>query len=224
MRYAPTGAITKIAGRRINNPDQISSAYITTHGIPHDRIDEADAFLAPIRAARNERNRKEVDKINEIMNPHGISLDFDKDIVPISYAKDGGSITERHLAIRAGKADDKHERQRRTPYKLHATRLGDIAYQKADRLFAGSKKRFFTAMIVLNILKSNFVEKIYIQTTKEETIPVRQAVDFAKSINAIASYCYLGDVSDSPTGDKKDAEVRGQLSGRAHARVRGYRL
>ena len=193
---------TKVAGRRINNPDQISSAYITTHGIPHDRIDEADAFLAPIRAARNERNKKEVDKINEIMNPHGISLDFDKDVVPISYAKDGGSITERHMLFALVKQMIRMKGKGARLINFMQHDLGILLTKKQTDYLLEVKSDFYS-YDVLNILKSSFVDKIYIETTKEETIPVRQAVEFAKSINAIASYCYLGDVNDSPTGDKK---------------------
>jgi hypothetical protein len=193
---------TKVAGRRINNPDQISSAYITTHGVPHDKIDEAEAFLAPIRAARNERNLKEVDKINEIMKPHGIKLDFERDVVPISYARFGGSITERHLLFALVK--------RMIAAKGRGARL--INFMQHDLGISLSKKQTDYLLEVksgmynydvLNILKGSFVDKIYIETTPDETVPVRQAVDFAKSINAIASYCYLGDVGDSPTGDKK---------------------
>ncbi len=88
---------TVLNGRRINNPDQITSAYITTHGIPHDKIDEAERFLKPIREARNERIKSEILNINKIISPHGITIDFKNDVLPISYAYDGGTVTERHL-------------------------------------------------------------------------------------------------------------------------------
>ena len=31
---------TPLEGRRLNNPDQISVAYVTLHGIPHTMVDE----------------------------------------------------------------------------------------------------------------------------------------------------------------------------------------
>ena len=38
-----------------------------------------------------------IDKINELMAPYDIQVDFDKDVVPLSKFANGGSITERHL-------------------------------------------------------------------------------------------------------------------------------
>ena len=59
-------ADTRLNGRRINNPDQDSVGYVTVHAIPHKNIEKADAFLAPYRAKRNERNRKMTVKLSEI--------------------------------------------------------------------------------------------------------------------------------------------------------------
>ena len=38
---------TRLNGKRINNPDQKSVAYVAMHGIPHQNIDKVDAFFAP---------------------------------------------------------------------------------------------------------------------------------------------------------------------------------
>jgi len=56
---------------------------------------------------------------------------------------------------------------------------------------------------LLGILKSSFLDKIFIQPDYEECISVYEAVKFSNSINAIPAYAYLGDVTDSPTGDKR---------------------
>ena len=37
------------------------------------------------------------ENINRLMEPFGITLDFDRDVIPISQYANGGSITERHL-------------------------------------------------------------------------------------------------------------------------------
>ncbi len=189
-------------GKRINNPDQISSAYITTHGIPHDKIDEAEAFLAPLREARNQRNRLEVDKINEITSPYSVTIDFDCDVVPISYSDDGGSITERHMLFALAKKIIATKGTGAHLVNFLQNDLG-ISLAKKQLNYLLDEKNNILEYDILNILKSSFVEKIYIKTKLEETIPVKEAVAFAKSINAIASYCYLGDVGESPTGDKK---------------------
>jgi len=193
---------TQLIGKRINNPDQISSAYITTHGIPHDKIDEAERFLSPIREARNKRNRLETDNINEIMAPYSIALDFDHDVLPISYSNDGGSVTERHLLFALAKKMILKKGKGAQLINFFQHDLG-IILSKKQTIYLLDLKNTVHEYDLLNILKSSFVEKIYIETKLEETIPVKKAVEFAKSINAIPSYCYLGDVGASPTGDKR---------------------
>lgn len=193
---------TDLNGKRINNPDQDTSAYIAAHGVPHDRIDEAGAYLIKMRDARNIRNRQEIIKINEIMKPFDIKIDFDRDVVPISYNDKGGSITERHIL-----------------YALTIAMINKVGRDKAlisllsdDMKLPLSKKQIeylkdsecnIYEYDVLNILKGYFVKDIYIKTELDETPYVDEAVDFIKELGAISSYCYLGDVAASPTGDKK---------------------
>ena len=88
---------TPFEGKRINNPDQKSVAYLAMHGIPHQMLGEVERFLAPYREKRNDRNRKMTDKLNKVLKPYNLSLDFDKDILPLSQHSLGGSVTERHI-------------------------------------------------------------------------------------------------------------------------------
>ena len=82
-------SMTRLNGRRINNPDQDSVAYVAMHGIPHQNINRVDAFFAPYRAHRNIRNRKMCDRINSLISPYDLSLDFDRDVLPISNYAEG---------------------------------------------------------------------------------------------------------------------------------------
>jgi hypothetical protein len=52
-------------------------------------------------------------------------------------------------------------------------------------------------------MKGDFLMEFFIQPNEEECPSVLKVVDFANSIGAIPSYAYLGDVAESPTGDKK---------------------
>ena len=56
---------------------------------------------------------------------------------------------------------------------------------------------------LLGVFKTGLLPRIFIQPDNNECIGVKTAVNFAHSINAIPAYAYLGDVSESPTGDKK---------------------
>ena len=87
---------TPFEKRRTNNPDQIGVSYMVVHGVPHKNIDAVQAYFAPLREARNQRNRRMVERINAVM---GVDLDFERDVLPLSMYHDGGSVTERHLML-----------------------------------------------------------------------------------------------------------------------------
>ena len=55
---------------------------------------------------------------------------------------------------------------------------------------------------LLGVLKAEYLDRVYIQPT-DELATADEVVAFADSVGAIATYAYLGDVSASPTGDKK---------------------
>lgn len=192
---------TPLSSRRINNPDQIGTAYVSAHGIPHHEIDKADAYLHGIRAARNKRNRSMVDNINALMAPYGIAIDFERDVTSFSYINQGGSITERHLLFAlAHNIIDVIGRGERM-ISFFAEKLNIVLSNKQKHYLADTESDIYD-YDVLNILKGAFVAQIYVDTSIEETPPVREVVAFIKSIGAIPSYCYLGDVGASPTGDK----------------------
>ena len=194
---------TKLNGLRINNPDQKSIAYVAMHGIPHQHIDAVDAFLAPYREKRNNRNRKMCANITELVKPYGLSLDFDADVLPLSNYHKGGSVTERHILFAL---TQKIMARYTTPETLLAFLTQemhlDIPGKVYDQIAAGRQTPEFYAYDILGALKSNMVEKFYIDATDE----CPSAADFVAMVHqygGVAAYAYLGDVGNSVTGDKK---------------------
>jgi len=59
-----------------------------------------------------------------------------------------------------------------------------------------------TDLAALGVFGQRYLDRIYIQPT-DELPSAAEVVAFADSVGAIATYAYLGDVSASPTGDKK---------------------
>lgn len=194
---------TVMEGRRINNPDSNNILYMAVHGIPQPRIGEADAFLKPLRDLRNQRNREQVSALNRILAGMDLApLDFEKDILPVSFAPFGGSVTERHI--------------------LYALSLRLVAlWGRGESLVNNLEKQFSLSLPgkirtylsdpenphylydLLGVFKSTLLPRFYIHPDKKECINVQIAVDFARSIGALPAYAYLGDVEESPTGDKK---------------------
>ena len=58
---------------------------------------------------------------------------------------------------------------------------------------------------LLGQYKSGLIRDVYVEPT-DELMPLETAVDFARQVDAILCYPYLGDVTASPTGDKKAAK------------------
>ena len=206
-------------GRVVNNPDEPTSAYIALHGVPHDKIGELDALLSRIRLERNRRNEAQLGRLNAILLPFGMKLDFERDVLPVSMAAEGGSVTERHMLfalakrlierygrgpglvgfLESGLAIGLSERMRASLLDEDRPAPGASALDAPGYDAHGYDMYSFD---VLNVLKSGLVPRFFIAGGKD-SLPVREMVDFARGIGAIPTYCYLGDVADSPTGDKR---------------------
>jgi len=192
---------TPLADKRINNPDQKGIAYTTIHGIPHQHIDEVIAFFKPYVKARNERNRSMIDRINTLTAPYGIHTDFEKDVVPLSEFRHGGSITERHLLFALSKKITARFGAGEAVVKFLTEDMG-IALGGKVKGFLSDPENPFYEYDLLGALKSNLVEKFYIDA-EAECPDVTELIALAAKINAFSAYAYLGDVGDSVTGDKK---------------------
>jgi len=190
---------TALAGRRLNNPDQISVAYVAMHGIPHNRFDEVDAWFAPYREKRNVRNRKMVENINSIFADYGITLDFEKDVLPLSTA----AVTERHLLFALTKKITWKYPDPAAAERFLCEIAGlELGAKARDRMTGGGYDPRFYEYDLLGILKSNLVARIYVDAT-DECPPVEDWISMVRENHGIAAYAYLGDVTDSVTGDKK---------------------
>jgi len=123
---------TPFAGRRINNPDQDSVAYLAMHGIPRQSLGDAERFLAPYREKRNVRNWKMVEKLNTMLKPYELGLDFNTDVLPLSQYSFGGSVTERHILYALAAQLTGREMPRNFLLGLFKSQLVESFYIDAD--------------------------------------------------------------------------------------------
>ena len=184
---------TRLEGRRTNNPDQVGVSYMTIQAVPHDKISTLTEFFRPYQAARHERNRQMIAKINDLLP--GIELDYYKDVLPLSEAKEDGGVTERHLMYALAK-------------KLVAqVGKGEAMVKKLNDMGLTLSSKQVSQMLdleypfyeydLLGILKGAFVPQIFIDAT-DECPKLPDMVKLCAEVDA-----YLGDVGDSVTGDKK---------------------
>ncbi len=192
---------TPFADRKLNNPDQKGVAYMALHGVPHNRAAEINEFFAPYRARRNERNRKMVAGVNEMMSRYGVTIDFDADVLPLSNFHKGGSVTERHissaLAYRMLEVIGKGEKLVRFIHdEIRLPLSGKIEGYLTD------ENNPHMMYDLLGWIKSQLISRFYIDAT-DECPDVREILAMSDRMGAISAYAYLGDVGDSVTGDKR---------------------
>lgn len=203
FRKRRDGSKGPFADRKINNPDSEGLVYMTVQGIPSSARNLVREFLEPIHRERNYRNRRMVQRINEILSALELRpLDFQTDVVDQSKAAQGGSITERHLlAAVARRFVDRYGRGPGLTEFLSKT-LGLPVTPKQTALLEDPQNPHHLYDL-LGLLKTTFMYQFYIESDEAECPSVYQVVDFADTIGAIPAYAYLGDVGESPTGDKR---------------------
>jgi len=142
-----------------------------------------------------------VDKINLLLEPFNIIIDFEKDVVPTSKSNEGGSITERHILFALSrKLIGRYGKGRKTVDFLKDD-LKIYIKPRLEEYLMDTANQFYEYDL-LGLLKSDLIGKIYVDAT-EECPQIDELIDFSNSIGAISAYAYLGDVTDSVTGDKK---------------------
>lgn len=194
------------ADRKLNNPDSFGVAYMTVQGIPAESRARAEEFLRPIRERRLERTRRMAAAANEILKGlDAPTFDFERDVIGISQLASGGTVTERHLlyamseALIAGFG--------RGQALLDGLSGMGVTVPEALVGLLGDDHNRFLPYDLLGLLKAEYQHHFYGQPKHwdegGELPDARTVVEFAKSIGAVPCYAYLGDVSASPTGDKK---------------------
>lgn len=189
---------TPFEALRTNNPDQPGVSYMTMQAVPHGSIGMLQTAFEPLRQKREERNRRMIDNINAVLADKDVVIDYDKDVRPLSEAETGGSVTERHLMLAlARKLTERFGREGITD---GLASVGVTLSEKQTALMSDTGSPYFEYDL-LGILKGAFVSKIYIPAT-DECLTIAEAAKLAKDAGALFCYAYLGDVTDSVTGDK----------------------
>ena len=194
-------ANSPFASRRINNPDQDGIVYMALHGVPHTQTGRVNEFFAPYRAKRNVRNAKMVAAVNGLMAKYGVTLDFEKDVLPLSNAAKGGSVTERHLSRALSEKLLARYPEGAALVRFLEEDMG-FAISAKVRGYLMDEANPFRMYDLLGFIKSDVIGKFYIPAT-DECPDVRDVLALSEEVGAISAYAYLGDVGDSVTGDKR---------------------
>jgi len=194
---------TPFENRLINAPGMPNIAYIALHGVRESALDECNAFLHPISIEREKRNIEMTERANSLLTPFGIKyIDYFKDVKSLSMADCGGSVTERHLLLAISNAliEKNGYGEKLVDFLVNQLHL-TIPTKKEGYLLDKDNPHYIYDL--LGVLKTDFLDTIFVQPNEKECINVKLLPEFADKIGAILVYAYLGDVDESPTGDKK---------------------
>lgn len=185
---------------KINHPDQEDCVYMAAHGVPSGSIKAFNDYLQPFRKSRYLRDAKMCEIITEKYGKYGLTLDFEKDVYPLSMAREGGSVTERHLLYAlAVKLYDRFGKSQ----ELLSFLIDDLKLSVSDKIkcYLTDEANPHFLYDLLGVLKAD--TKFFYLNADEELPECEDFVKKAKEFGAIPAYAYLGDVGESPTGDKK---------------------
>ena len=191
------------AARKINNPDSPGLVYMTIQGLPESGSGRVESFLKPIRARRRRRTERMCGAASDMLAAAGLErIDFETEVVARSKAAEGGGITERHLL--AAVARRLLAAYGAGPGLIEGLRraLGVEASPRAAALLSETESPHLLYDLI-GLLKTGFLDRIFIQPDEIECPPAREVVALALAAGAVPAYAYLGDVGESPTGDKK---------------------
>ncbi len=201
MRVNMTG--TAFEGYKTNNPDTVNNTYMAVHGVPYSEVPHVNDYLDSIKKARYLRDRKEVDNLNRVIGRAGLDpLNFEADVWACSEASHGGSITERHIVYALSLKLIERFGKGASLIEFIETGLNiEIPAMVKDYLMDADNPHYVYDL--LGVFKGSLVPEIFVQPNVQGARSVYDAVRFANDIGGIPAYAYLGDVSESPTGDKK---------------------
>lgn len=192
---------TELFGRRINNIDQPSLAFVVMHAVPESRIEKINNIFSKYRENRNARNEKMCSKLNSYLNGTGIEISFKDDVLPLSNYSIGGTVTERHICMAlVNKITEKFKCPECVISFLKNSLNVDLT--EKEETILREKKDDLYEYDISNILKKNIVEKFYIDAD-DECMHITEFVKIAKENGCICAYAYLGDVTEQNMGEKK---------------------
>jgi len=192
---------TMLLGKQINNPDQKSIAYMAFHAIPKASRLKLINYMIPYVEARQVRNKIMTRKLHTIVREYGFSLDFEKDVIPLSMSNSGGSVTERHILFALALKVVAHYGKTDELVCFLREKLNIMISEKTEKMLTDENNPYITYDL-LGLLKSSLISSFYLDATSE-CPDVRELIKIGHESGAICAYAYLGDVTESVTGDKK---------------------
>ncbi|MDD4003103.1 MAG: flippase-like domain-containing protein [Clostridia bacterium] len=184
---------------RINNLNQKDIVNLCMTCIPYESIKKVDEWLKKYRDRRNERNRKMLDSINKKYKYYGITLDFEKDILPVSAYDEGGTVTEWHLIYALAQKMIERFGRGQILLRFLTSELSVTLTEKMKQHLLDVTDNKIYLYDLINILKTE-IKYFYIDAN-EECCSILEFIKMAKDTGSIVAYPYMGDIIHHVMGE-----------------------
>lgn len=176
--------------RWLNNFYEQDVGFVAVRGIPSSEWSVANKELAETRTKRADRDRRMVEKFNERIKKHGITINFEKDVKPLSKYQDGGSITERHILYAFA---EKLVKKFRTAEEITQFIENNLKI-KIEEEFKPALSDIANPYFVYDLVACLKHEVKFFYVPADDVPPVEKVVDFAHRHGALLTYTYSGEV------------------------------
>jgi hypothetical protein len=196
---------TPFADALINNPDQRGVAYMALHGVPAGQRHGVQEAFGPLRAARDRRNRAMTERIRRLGSTFGLDLAYDRDVVPLSWAAEGGCVTERHILF--GHGPEPHFlRGRGAPLSIFWSGASSCPSRGKSRSYLLDAAHPGYAYDVL-MPQGPFSYRVFYIPATDECLPVREMLALSERAGAISAYV-IGRVANLPSATRPPRSSR----------------
>ena len=183
--------------------------YIAVYGIPKKVLKKVNLWLKEDREMRSARNRKFCDSVSKLFAPHGVAVDYDKDVLPLTKIKEDGSVTERHV-LRAAATNVIAEYGKGNGAKEFLQKVGFSIDEHLTALLSDEDNPFYMDDLV-TALKEN--AGAFGVGSRREAIDMPDVVTRLENFGAIVSYLYFGNLDDLVEGENTKEKMQNLVLG-----------
>lgn len=188
--------------RKLNNPDTAGIAYMTVQGIRRRSGGGSPNIWRPSGPPASRGRRGWSAGQRDPRGPRGARAGLP------ARRRRPVAVLKRRRGDRAaparGNRRQTHRALRSRPGSL-VDGLGELGLKLSEKVAAqlGDEANPYLEFDLLGVMKAGFLDQIYLVPGREECPAMAEVAAFATSVGAIPAYAYLGDVTASPTNDKK---------------------
>ena len=183
--------------------------YVAVYGVPKKVLKKVNLWLQEDREMRRARNHKFCESVSRLFAPHGVTLDYAKDVFPLTKIKEDGSVTERHV-LRAAATNVVATYGKGEGVTTFLQKVGFTVDDHLSALLSDQDNPFYLDDLV-TALKEN--AGAFGVGSRREAIDMPDVVTRLENFGAIVSYLYFGNLDELVSGADANEKVQNLVLG-----------